>query len=228
MLTFALLCTGSSFAQTAEDVASAADSVLRELAAQRRLPSQARVPPEEPPIVNLRRLPPRPPEDEGKLPPSAPWGTVLKMLLWMGAICSVVFLIAYAMERLPGFRRRIVGSPSEEEAVDIPSGTSAQAEPLSAADALAAAGQYSEAMHRILVDLVAILRKRSDDDVSDGATSRELLHLLRLDERGRSAFREIVFRVEHAWFGDRPATSADYDVVRERFYLVTGSRQEAA
>lgn len=227
VLVLALLGCGLAFAQNPEEAASTADSILRDLDAQRRLPSQAQVVPSETKVI-VERLPSRPPRDESQLPPSAPWSTVLKMLLWMSAICLVVFLIVDAINRFPEFRRRITGTSTNDDPSEVLPGTSAQADPLSSADTLAAAGCYSEAIHRLLVDLVAMLRRRLDIDIPDGLTSRELMNRMNLDDGGRVAFREIVFRVEHTWFGERAATSADYAAVRERFYLLAGPRKEAA
>jgi hypothetical protein len=82
-------------------------------------------------------------------------------------------------------------------------------------------------MHTILLDTVAILRKRLDAEVSDAFTSRELLKELALDERRQAAFRDIVFRVESTWFGQRSATSVDYTAVRERFHVLSGVGTEA-
>ncbi len=74
---------------------------------------------------------------------------------------------------------------------------------LGAADELAAAGRFVEAMHVLLLQGLAEIRQRLDEQFADSLTSREILRSTRLSDAGRSSLRDIVARVELDLF--RPA-----------------------
>ncbi len=210
-----------AFAQTPAEVGKAAAAAIESLDVQRQLPSEARSPQshQAQSRVEMIQLPAAPPPDAKDLDSKNPWGTLFQMLLWMAVICAVVLILAFAGVAFPGLRRRTGanGPGGGSEAEDDPVGPLRPAEILLQADRFAASGQYSEAMHSLLVETVALLRRRLDADVSDSLTSRELVKALALAGAEKQAFGDIVARVEGAWFGDRPVVENDYALVRRSF-----------
>src|SRR6202035_1479032 len=71
-----------------------------------------------------------------------------------------------------------------------------------AADDLAKQGRFSEAMHALLLQSLADVRRRLDEQFADSLTSREILRSTRLPEPGREPLREIIARVERTYFGE--------------------------
>jgi len=97
---------------------------------------------------------------------------------------------------------------------------------LARADQLAAAGQYAEAMHYVLLAATAMLG-RGQPGKSDSLTSWELLRAAKLAPPQRSALRDLVLRVERAWFGKRPAVLDDYQQVRGCFQAFVSAPETA-
>jgi hypothetical protein len=217
--------------QTPDEIGKVADATLESLDVQRQLPSEAQSPAtkETAQEVEVIRLPASPP-DAKDLDAKGPWSALLRMLIWMAAICAVVLILAYADVTFPGFRRRLGGTAAADDSAEESEVQRAShpAEILLEADRFADSGQYSEAMHRLLVDTVALLRKRLDADVSDSLTSRELLRVLALGAVEKQAFQDIVTRVEESWFGERLARADDYAVVRRSFQTFQTRTAETA
>ena len=92
---------------------------------------------------------------------------------------------------------------------------------LAAADELASAGRFVEAMHVLLLQGLAYMRERLDQQFSDSLTSREILRSTNLPETARASLRDVVARVELTYFGKRPAALADYTACRESFNALT-------
>ncbi len=80
-----------------------------------------------------------------------------------------------------------------------------------------ARGRYVEAMHVLLLQALADMRRRLDEQFADSLTSREILRHTRLSAAGQAALRDIVERVEWTYFGQRPAAEADYQACRASF-----------
>ncbi len=85
---------------------------------------------------------------------------------------------------------------------------------LERADRLAGEGRYAEAMHCIL--LAAMILIGGDGD-ANSRTSWELLRASQLPASQLARLRDLVIRVERAWFGQRPADEDDYHHVRGIF-----------
>lgn len=209
--------------QQAEEVTQAARSTEQTLDVQQDLPSEshAQTASDEDGKTTtaiLPKLPETPPASEQIQHQGPPWGTLLRMLGWMIGICAVVFFVTWISDAIPGLRRPFAGEPSSgSENVNSVVSAVQPGEILLTADALAAAGQYSEAMHYILLDSVRMLRRRFDAEISDSLTSRELLKTLALPYAEYGAIQDIVSRVEQTWFRDRRAGPRDYEAVRDSF-----------
>jgi hypothetical protein len=85
------------------------------------------------------------------------------------------------------------------------------------ADRLAAAGQFAEAMHCVLLAAMILLGGPAPDKSVDSRTSWELLRSAAIPQAQLQALRDLVIRVERAWFGQRPADPDDYRHVRGIF-----------
>ena len=88
---------------------------------------------------------------------------------------------------------------------------------LGAADELAADGRFVEAMHVLLLQGLADIRRDLDEQFADSLTSREILRSTRLSDAGRGSLREIINRVEWTYFGEHPAALPDYVACRASF-----------
>jgi hypothetical protein len=84
---------------------------------------------------------------------------------------------------------------------------------LARADKLAAEGRFAEAMHCVLLAAMILI----GGDGMDSQTSWELLRESKLPASQLKALRDLVIRVERAWFGQRPVAADDYQHVRGIF-----------
>jgi hypothetical protein len=196
--TLALLVTaGPLVAQTPQQVQEAADKAIRRLDLQTEFPRAA-----EPLNFHL------------KLPPE---------VLWV-VIAIAVGILLYSLRDTLLIKRPADWAVEEGEI----GATSAQSEAmvLEAADELAAAGRFVEAMHVLLLQGLAYMRQRLDQQLSDSLTSREILRSTNLSEAARATLRDVVTRVELTYFGKHQAALADYTACRESFYALTRALHE--
>jgi hypothetical protein len=143
--------------------------------------------------------------------------------IWV-VVAIAVGILLYAMRDLIPFWR--VGGDdawTQEDGTPGDGRPDDQAVVLGEADELAAAGHFVEAMHVLLLQGLAHMRHRLDQQFSDSLTSREILTSTNLPEMARAALRDVVNRVELTYFGKRPAALADYTACRESFNALTQS-----
>ena len=91
---------------------------------------------------------------------------------------------------------------------------------LEAADRLAAAGHYGEAVHLLLLVAIGRLSERAARPPAASRTSRELVRLLPLEGAARDAFAAVVALVERTLFGGRVAAAGDFQAARAQTLLV--------
>ena len=89
-----------------------------------------------------------------------------------------------------------------------------------AADELAGEGRYVEAMHVLLLNALAEIRRRVGEHFADSLTSREILRRANLPGEGRVLLRDLITRVELSYFGAYPAERDDYLACRRSFDLL--------
>lgn len=82
-------------------------------------------------------------------------------------------------------------------------------------DALAEAGAFTEAVHRLLLLVQERLRGRIEHGLQASLTSREILRRARLPQEAATAFATLVAAVEVSLFGMRAANAATYALCRE-------------
>ena len=88
---------------------------------------------------------------------------------------------------------------------------------LEAADELAAQGRFVEAMHVLLLQALADIRRRLDEEFADSMTSREILRSRQVSDALRRPLRDVISRVEWTYFGGHPADRDDYLACRASF-----------
>jgi hypothetical protein len=152
-------------------------------------------------------------------------GAFSQIFLWAALGLVALFVVATLAEALPSRRAanaaRARARTEDEEAGGARAGTPLRS--LATADELAAAGRYTEAIHQLLSDALAVLRRRIGGELSDALTSREILRMTKLRDAEHDALGTIVARVERTWFAQRLAAAEDYDAVRASFRVFSGT-----
>ena len=162
---------------------------------------------------------PAPPPWHFRLPPE---------VFWLALIVGLAALIYAFWDELPIWRlgRRRGWSDGAEDAAALEGDT--PEEVAAAADDLARQGRFGEAMHALLLQSLADVRRRLDEQFADSLTSREILRSTRLPSEGREPLREIIARVERTYFGEYAAGPQDYMACRERFSELARALHAAA
>jgi len=138
-------------------------------------------------------------------------------LFWLALIGGLGVLVYSFWDELPiwriGWRRQWSDGPED----GLSPATKAPEEVAAAAVDLARQGRFGEAMHALLLQSLADVRRRLDEQFADSLTSREILRNTRLPSQGREPLRDIIARVERTYFGEYAAGPQDYMACRERF-----------
>ena len=193
-----------------EEIAESRDGVLSSGHYQTEKP-EAEAPPKTEPL----RIP--------------PW--LVKTLLWSAGVV-VAALIAYFLFNLA---RELVGSrlglkrSRKERAVETarvetvpPAEREAEHRTLAEADALAAEGRFSEAIHLLLLVAMERLRGELGPRVAPAMTGREILRLSPIPEIASAPLARMVALSEIKHFGGRSASEPDYRICREDFLRFNG------
>jgi hypothetical protein len=189
-------------AHALEDVQKLAEQVIRRLGLQTELP---RVP--EPFQFRLQ------------LPAE---------VLWLVIFVALAVLLYAFRDMIPILRMGRGGAWTEDGADPEEARRRTPEATLGAADDLAAQGRFVDAMHTLLLQGLANIRERLNEQFADSLTSREILNSTRLPQDGRTPLRDIVTRVEWTYFGERPATRTDYEACRASFTALAQSLQRSA
>ncbi len=190
LLCFVLILAGSPLAQAPQDPHEAADQAIHRLGLQTDLPR-------DPEAISLR-IP---------LPPQ---------LLWVFAAVGVGLLVYMLSDMLPalGFVSRGELAAEEEGGAGF---AKRPEQVLAAADDLAHQGRFVDAMHVLLLQSLADIRRYLGEQHADSLTSREILRSTKLSDAGREPLRDIIARVEWTYFGRHPAEREDYAACRASF-----------
>lgn len=140
--------------------------------------------------------------------------------IWLMAAIGLALLLYMFRDMLPalGFAPR-GDVDAEEEGIG---GTVARPpeQVLAAADDLARQGRFVDAMHVLLLQGLADIRRHLGEQFADSLTSREILRSTKLSDAGREPLRDIIARVEWTYFGKHPAEREDYLACRASFDLL--------
>jgi hypothetical protein len=148
--------------------------------------------------------------------------------LYLAVIVGVAVLLYAFRDMIPILRSGRGGVWDDDEAGSLQTGPRAPEVVLGAADELAAQGRFVEAMHVLLLQALAEIRRRLDEEFADSMTSREILHSKRLSDALRRPLREVVARVEWSYFGEHPAAREDYVACRASFGALTQALHQGA
>ena len=148
--------------------------------------------------------------------------------LYLAVIVGVAVLLYAFRDMIPILRSGRGGAWGDDKAAALETGPRAPEVVLGAADELAAQGRFVEAMHVLLLQALAEIRRRLDEQFADSMTSREILHSRRLSDALRRPLREVVARVEWSYFGEHPAARADYVACRASFGALTQALHQGA
>jgi hypothetical protein len=144
-------------------------------------------------------------------------GSALNVSLWIAILCALSVFAYFIADILPrgGIARRSRWGSAADPADQLaPRG--AETMP-AAADQLAQQGRFAEAIHALLLQGLAEVRKRLGLRFADSLTSREIVRRGGLPAGAQQALRDIVERVERAYFGTHPTGAEDYRACRERY-----------
>jgi hypothetical protein len=155
--------------------------------------------------------PGRPEGPDVSIPANA-WGILQWAVYALVLVAAIGWLGTWASESWQ--RRHESAIPNSASLAASPPAPLDPAHALALADEFAAAGRYGPAMHQVLLAAVAILAPRLAHRAPDSLTSRELLNAAALQPAQHDALRDVVSRVDRAWFGQQPAALADYQAVR--------------
>jgi hypothetical protein len=198
------LSTRTAAAQGQQDPQALADQAIRRLDLQTELPRH-----EEPQAPFGLKLPPE--------------------TVWVAVIIGVLVLLYAFRDLIPVLRAGRGGAWTEDETAALATDPRAPEMVLEAADDLAAQGRFVEAMHVLLLQALAAIRRRLDEEFADSMTSREILRSRQVSDALRRPLREVIGRVEVTYFGGHPAVRDDYLACRASFgALVTALQRSAA
>ena len=178
-------------------------------------------------------LPERNPSPEGlDLIGLGDFAEVLELLLWVALAVVVIFALYSLFQALDrwGLGKQKGKDDEVEPARKVAIDTSDIFDhaTLAEADRLAAAGNYAEAVHAILIFSIGILRTKLDLILNPSLTAREVVETVPIKEAARSALHLIVSKSELFHFGGRLASAADYAACRQSFLTFSGESRGGA
>jgi hypothetical protein len=148
-------------------------------------------------------------------------------VVWLALIC-VAALIAYSLRdtlriRL-GWTKSGWETPIDGDAV----ATAGEIDGLAAADRLSSEGRFVDAMHMLLLQSLADIRRQPGEQFADSLTSREILRGARLTSPALTSLRDIIAAVERTYFGGYPAEHSDYAACRRSFEVLRSTLRGGA
>jgi hypothetical protein len=153
--------------------------------------------------------------------PLGPLEVLLRVLVWTALGVAAVIAIAWIARRLAGLVPD-AKAPGEPGAAHADVGR----RQLGAAEALAAAGRFGEAIHVLLLDTLEALSRASR--LAPSLTSREIVGRVPLPAPARDALSGLVSAVEVSWFGGDVPGEADYRLCLDRFHAFLETYRRAA
>jgi hypothetical protein len=144
---------------------------------------------------------------------------LLKLLWWIGLVLAGIFLLYLIAARLLGltfpWERWGRREPETQPSLQLPEAPARAL--LAQADALAAAGQYSEAARHLLFRSIEHIDEHRPDVVRPAYTSRDIAEAAELPPGPRSAFASIAMLVERSLFGRRSLGPQDWIACRSAY-----------
>ncbi len=156
-----------------------------------------------------------------------------RLLMWLLVGAGALLLVIFVVNEVSSFGLRRRARSSQPEEPVTPAGTAStgngSALSLDEADRLAREGRYAEALHMLLLDCFAQLRRlRFDAVIAPSLTSRELARRLTLPDSSSRALSAIVSAVELSHFGGRMPGEDDYQRCRQDYLQIAHDSAGAA
>ena len=203
----ALLLAGPAGAQEHQDVQALAEQAIHRLDLQTKGLADQAIHKLDLQTELRREAEPQEPY-QLKLPPET---------VWIAVIVSVVILLYAFRDMIPVLRAGRSGTWAEDATAALQTGPRPPEVALEAADELAAQGRFVEAMHVLLLQALADIRRRLHEEFADSMTSREILRSRQVSDTLRRPLRDVISRVEWTYFGGHPAVRNDYLACRTSF-----------
>jgi hypothetical protein len=203
----ALLSAGPAGAQEHQDAQALADQAIHKLDLQTKLLADQAIHKLDL-QTELRREEKQEEPYQLTLPPET---------VWIAVIVGVIILLYAFRDMIPVLRAGRSGTWAEDETAALQAGPRAPEVVLDAADELAAQGRFVEAMHVLLLQALADIRRRLREEFADSMTSREILRSRQVSDALRRPLRDVISRVEWTYFGGHPAVRDDYLACRTSF-----------
>jgi hypothetical protein len=146
---------------------------------------------------------------------------VIKFVVYALIAVGIGLLILHIVKNAPAIRRRLTRA-GRQSATRIPvSGPFLDRSPamdaLAEADELAAEGAFGEALHRLLIHCLEVLKRQTRAVIAPSLTGREIVGQAVLAEAVRRPLESIVAASELGHFGGRPVDEATYRRCRTSF-----------
>ena len=151
-------------------------------------------------------------------------GAILGLLLWMAIFVSAALLLYLAAGEVSSVRwgsNRSPGSGFGANGPGAEGGPAGGVDYVSESERLAAAGEYAEAVHLLLLGALERLREALDVELGASLTSRELVEGLRLGDDRRTALGVLVSTVELSRFGGRHLDGSVYARCQQCYAALT-------
>lgn len=154
---------------------------------------------------------------------------IAQVIFYLMLAAAIVLLVVWAIRALSE-RRIALGARAADR--DRGAGDRGRVDPLAdpeaggridwlaRAERLAARGNFSDAIHALLLGAIDHLAGRAPSAPRKSLTSRELSNRFSLEGETRKAFRRLVHSVELSLFGEEPLGRADFQACRESLQLV--------
>jgi hypothetical protein len=137
---------------------------------------------------------------------------IVKFMFWGGLALGAALILWFVAREV--WETRLKRKPATAAPADWRPEPEAARALLEEADRLAAAGRFGEAIHLLLFRSIDDIAGRRPGLVRPALTSRDIARLDQMPPPARSAFARIAERVEHSFFGGRPANSEDFAKAR--------------
>lgn len=163
-----------------------------------------------------------------------PLGTIINWVMWAAVAVAIGLLAFWLATELSAFGGEDAALAEDAAAPDDGPDLRVIERPLGDAEELARRGDFTEAVHTLLLRTLQELVRSAAVRVSPALTSREILARVPLAPAARDALADLITAVERTHFRGAPATQDDYARCRDQFQVFAaafragGARKGAA
>lgn len=173
---------------------------LRSLNAQTELPAPKRA---------------RIPEPVGS-PPAIPL-EMAQVMLWVALAILAAIIVFTIVDNLRPPTESVTQKEKKRASEELHAVHTRMGMAQDAADMLAAGGNFTEAIHTLLLQSLDEMRRRLGIPIAISLTSREVLARVALSHEAKGALSDIINRVEISYFGDHAPGAEEYRLCRHSY-----------